>query len=1529
LTPNKLLVGDGSNSIISPVELTWNNQLDVSANIQLSGHLLPSSNITSDLGSPDKRFRVLYLSGSTIDLSGALIKYDPITEGIRLSNYANTTVGATFMDVFADGNVTVGGDLTVNGDVITLETSTVIVEDPVITLGGALILNSNDGKDRGIEFRYYDGSSKVGFFGYDNNTGHLVYLLDASNNGEVFSGTYGNIRAHQFIGDTLNVTSSALITNLNADLLDGQHGSYYNDWNNLTNKPNLVNTFNGRVGDVSLNATDISTALTYVPLDASMYTPTDVLNKLITVDGSGSQLDADLLDGQQGSYYNDWNNLFNKPSMVNTFNGRIGDISLNATDISHALTYVPLDATIYTATDVLNKLVTVDGSGSQLDADLLDGQQGNYYNDWNNLFNKPSMVNTFNSRVGDISLNATDIGTALTYVPLDASTYTASDVLNKLITVDGSGSQLDADYLDGLDGSFYRNASNINAGVLSVTYGGIGVNNLSTNKLLVGNGTNGILSPIDLTFVNSNLGIGSLIPSQALDVSGNIHASGNLYVDNIDFSGNLYQNGSLYISSQWISNDTKLYYDVGFVGIGTNDPQESLDVSGNLLLGGHLLPSWNGSYDLGSSNKRFRNLYLSGSTIDLSGALIKYDSTTDGIKLVNYADNTLIARFKDVITDGNVTIGGDLTVNGTFTTLNTESVTVEDPIITLGGYQLLTFNDNKDRGIEFKYYDGSSKVGFFGYDNNTGHLVYLLDASNNGEVFSGTFGNIKANTFIGDTMNITSSALITNLNADLLDGEHGSYYNDWNNLTNKPNLVNTFNSRVGDVSLNATDISTALTYVPLDSNIYTATDVLNKLVTVDGSGSQLDADYLDGQHGSYYNDWNNLTNKPNLVTTFNSRVGDISLNATDISTALTYVPLDATIYTATDVLNKLITVDGSGSQLDADYLDGNDSSFYRDVSNINAGVLNVIYGGIGVNDLSSNKLLLGNGTNGILSPNDLTFVNSRLGIGSLIPTQTLDVSGNILTSGNLYVDNIDFAGNLYQNGSLYTSSQWISNGTKLYYDVGFVGIGTNDPQESLDVSGNLLLGGHLLPSWNVSYDLGSTNQRFRDLYLSGSTIDLSGALIKYDPITQGIRLSNYANTTVGVTFMDVFADGNVTIGGNLTVNGDVITLETSTVIVEDPVITLGGALILNSNDGKDRGIEFKYYDGSSKVGFFGYDNNTGNLVYLLDASSNDEVFTGTYGNIRANSFIGGSITVTSTGLVSNLNADLLDGQQGSYYNNWDNLFNKPNLVNTFNSRVGDISLNATDIGTALTYVPLDASTYTATDVLNKLITVDGSGSQLDADYLDGLDGSFYRNASNINAGVLSVTYGGIGVNNLSTNKLLVGNGTNGILSPIDLSWDSITNLLDISGSVQINGFIQKNGTVKHYKIHYGDIFYNQGNGKYIGYRIQWDMIGSRKKEIRVKGMAHITGMVVGFIRFEVLIDTVDDGAIKPGKFYELECYAKQANNISNLSYSITRYNDKGIELRVLWDNLVTDAHATLQLEVLSPEGNLIFTEIHN
>tara|TARA_Y100000739_G_scaffold153360_1_gene132329 strand:+ start:492 stop:1316 length:825 start_codon:yes stop_codon:yes gene_type:complete len=110
-------------------------------------------------------------------------------------------------------------------------------------------------------------------------------------------------------------------------------------------------------------------------------------------------------------------------------------------------------------------------------------------------------------------------------------------------------------------------------------------------------------------------------------------------------------------------------------------------------------------------------------------------------------------------TSGSVVVTGNLTVNGTTTTVNSTTTTVDDPIFTIGGDSAPGSDDNKDRGIEFRYHTGSgAKVGFFGYDDSASKFTFIPDATNSSEVFSGSVGTILANlegslTTGGHTMN--------------------------------------------------------------------------------------------------------------------------------------------------------------------------------------------------------------------------------------------------------------------------------------------------------------------------------------------------------------------------------------------------------------------------------------------------------------------------------------------------------------------------------------------------------------------------------------------------------------------------------------------------------------------------------------------------------------------------------------------------------------------------------------------------------
>lgn len=171
---------------------------------------------------------------------------------------------------------------------------------------------------------------------------------------------------------------------------------------------------------------------------------------------------------------------------------------------------------------------------------------------------------------------------------------------------------------------------------------------------------------------------------------------------------------------------------------------------------------------------------------------------------------------------GTLTIGTDLIVNGSTITANSTVVTIDDPVFTLGGDTAPTVDDNKDRGIEFRYFDGSAKLGFFGYDDSTGKFTFIPDATNTSEVFSGTKGEIDANV-------------------------------DWSNVLNKPDPVvtvtltgdvtGTANTTLTDLASGTVEVATTITAnsVALGTDTtgnYVATVAAGSYATVSGSGSE-------------------------------------------------------------------------------------------------------------------------------------------------------------------------------------------------------------------------------------------------------------------------------------------------------------------------------------------------------------------------------------------------------------------------------------------------------------------------------------------------------------------------------------------------------------------------------------------------------------------------------------------------------------------------------------------------------------------
>ena len=116
----------------------------------------------------------------------------------------------------------------------------------------------------------------------------------------------------------------------------------------------------------------------------------------------------------------------------------------------------------------------------------------------------------------------------------------------------------------------------------------------------------------------------------------------------------------------------------------------------------------------------------------------------------------------DDITSSTVTITGDavvsgtLTVNGTTTTVNSTTVQVDDPIFEVGDPGISS-DDNLDRGIKFNWHDGSNaKKGFFGYDDSASEFVFIADATESSNTFTGTKSAIRTGAINSAAITATS-----------------------------------------------------------------------------------------------------------------------------------------------------------------------------------------------------------------------------------------------------------------------------------------------------------------------------------------------------------------------------------------------------------------------------------------------------------------------------------------------------------------------------------------------------------------------------------------------------------------------------------------------------------------------------------------------------------------------------------------------------------------------------------------------------
>jgi hypothetical protein len=319
--------------------------------------------------------------------------------------------------------------------------------------------------------------------------------------------------------------------------------------------------------------------------------------------------------------------------------------------------------------------------------------------------------------------------------------------------------------------------------------------------------------------------------------------------------------------------------------------------------------------------------------------------------------------------------------------------------------------------------------------------------------------------------------------------------------------------------------------------------------------------------------------------------------------------------------------------------------------------------------------------------NSTIGITTSVGINKTNPQYTLDVSGDI-----------NFTGTFYQSGNQFIASRWSAAGSDIYR-LSKVGINVEAPEQALHVSGTVL-------ATQLSTGASGTG-------INVTTNSITGpATITIDPAAVGDDT------------------GTVEIKGNLTVQGTTTTVNSTTVTLNQ--LSLGDNEKIFLGDGNDleiysdgtnavisevsgegsffiRGANILFQNSAGTEGYAQFNANGAVELYYDNAKKLETVTTGisVTGNVSASTLTSSvavgtaPLTVTSTTKVSNLNVDLLDDQEGSYYLNYANFSNTPTIGN------GTLTLAVSGVGLS------GSQTFTANQTTNSTFTVTSNATSND------------------------------------------------------------------------------------------------------------------------------------------------------------------------------------------------------------------------
>jgi hypothetical protein len=166
---------------------------------------------------------------------------------------------------------------------------------------------------------------------------------------------------------------------------------------------------------------------------------------------------------------------------------------------------------------------------------------------------------------------------------------------------------------------------------------------------------------------------------------------------------------------------------------------------------------------------------------------------------------------------------------------------------------------------------------------------------------------------------------------------------------------------------------------------------------------------------------------------------------------------------------------------------------------------------------------------------DVSYVNNEITTSITVtlsePTQYNDIIDMYLWPSYISQDGTLQPGYVIQNIDYTYWQRTDSVTSNLYYTAGNVGIGTTINQGKLDIAGNMFITGNIYPTACNVYDLGSRDLRFKDIYLSGNSINLGDTIISRNGEEGGkLKITDLEGNLLDITTNNIVIPGSIGIG---------------------------------------------------------------------------------------------------------------------------------------------------------------------------------------------------------------------------------------------------------------------------------------------------------------------------------------------------------------------------------------------------------------